>query len=173
MGEDIFKKILSPLQLNDEAQSYLKEIIQNLPQDLAPDRPGYYSHETNEKLYTEAAERLAQQLAAVSGTIGFAELRSVWTDIVVDYHRNNNWNYPVTDKKPEKILTQEQKTFREMWPYILIMTLGLLVLKTSFFYFGMHSAAAPSTTNTVMLVVTLVVFFGALGFFIWRKNKKH
>lgn len=172
MGEDTFKNTLSHLQLNEEARSYLKEIIQNLPQDLAPDRPGYYSHETIEKLYTDAGERLSRQLASASGIIGFEELRSAWTIVVVDYHRNNNWNYPVTDKKPEKILTQEQKTARELWPYILIMTLGLLVLKTSFFYFGMHSAAAPSTTNTVMLVVTLVAFFGALGFFIWKKNKK-
>lgn len=172
MGAETFKKPLSHLQLNDEAQSYLKEIVQNLPQDLTPDRPGYYSHETTDKLYADAAERLSQQLAAVPGIIGFEELRTAWTGIVVDYHRNNNWKYPVTDKKPEKILTQEQKTFRELWPYILIMTLGLLVLKTSFFYFGMHSAATPSTTNTVMLAVTLVAFFGALGFFIWKKNKK-
>ncbi len=172
MVENLVRKPLSHLQLTQEARSFLGEMIRNLPQDFAPDRPGYYSHESRELLYAEAARRLAHRLSATSGSIDFAELRSAWTEVVVDYHRNNNWNYPVSEKKPEKILTQDQETARELWPYIWVLIQSGILLKTAVYYFGINSASEPSRVNTVMLVLALLISFGSLFFFAWRKSRK-
>lgn len=167
-----FRKLLSNIPLNQEAESYLKEIIQNLPQDLSPDRGGYYSVETEELLIRDAAERLAQYLKTCDTPVSFEDLRSGWNAILVDYHRQNNWNYPVQAQKPVKELTQDQKTARELWPYIWVMIQSMIILKTAVYYFGINASADPSASNTVMLIIAILTSFGTLGFFAWRKSRK-
>lgn len=172
METAVFRKQLSDIPLNQEAESYLKEIIQNLPQDLSPDRAGYYSLETEELLTKDAAERLAQHLKTCDKPVSFEDLRSGWNAILVDYHRHNNWNYPVQAQKPVKELTEDQKTARELWPYIWVMIQSMIILKTAVYYFGITGSADPSTSNTVMLVLAILTSFGTLGFFAWRKSRK-
>lgn len=170
--ETAFRKPLENVPLSEDAQAYLREIIINLPQDLAPDRSGYYSLETSEKLAQQASEKLAATLSSRPQPISFEDLRSAWTDILIDYHRNANWNYPTESKKPEKALTEDQKIRRELWPYIWVLIQSTILLKTLVYYFGINASADPSPENTIMLVLALLTSLGTLVFFAWRKSRK-
>lgn len=172
MNSLAFLEIIKEVALDSEAQAYLKEITQNLPQDLSPDRTGYYTDETINQLFAEAARRLHEDLATKSQPVDFHTLRSSWASVLTDYHRNNNWNYPLVDRKPPRPLTEDQKNTREVAIYIWIAIQTVLVLKTAVFYFGMHSASQPSDTNSVMLVVTIVSLLATLVYFIWSRSKK-
>lgn len=171
MNSVTFVETIKDVPLDNEARAYLKEILQNLPQDLAPDRPGYYTDETLQSLSAEAARRLRQDLETQPHPVDFPTLRASWAGVLTDYHRNNNWNYPLIDKKPSRPLTAEQKSAREVAIYVWIAIQTVLVLKTAVFYFGMHSASQPSETNNVMLVVTIVSLLATLVYFIWSRSK--
>ncbi len=172
MNSTAFFEITKEIPFNDEAQNYLKEIVQELSLDLSPDHPGFYSDETTRCLYSEAAHRLKVELAKQPQPVDFQTLRNTWAQVVIDYHRNNNWNYPVEAKKPKRPLTEEQRNAREVALYIFIAIQTVLVLKTAVFYFGMHSASQPSETNNTMLVVTIISLLVTLAYFIWNRSQK-
>ncbi|ASD65070.1 hypothetical protein B9G79_16595 [Bdellovibrio bacteriovorus] len=171
MEATAFRTPLSGISLNKEAESYLKEIIQNLPQDLSPDRPGYYSHETKDLLLKDASERLALYLRGCPEPINFEDLRSGWNAVIVDYHRQNNWNYPTQPQKPEKKITQDQKIFKELFSYVWMMMRSLILLKTVVYYYGMHTATDPGTYHTVMLYGALLLLLANMVHFIWKKSR--
>lgn len=172
MEQHIFLKVLENFNFTKEAQSYLQEMVENLPQDLSPGRPGYYSFETLHSLHLTAAEKLAALLNAAPSPNSFEDLRKAWAEVVIDYHRNNNWNFPVEAKKPKAPLTLEQKSAREVGAYVWLMIQTAFLLKTAVYYFGMHSASEPSTTNTVMLIVALFTTVATMFYFAWRRSRK-
>lgn len=171
MEPTAFRTTLANISFDPEADSFLQEIIQNIPQDLSPDSPGYFSHETQELLLQDAGQRLAKLLSAAPQPVTFHDLRAGWDTVLVDYHRNNNWNYPTQSQKPEKILTQDQKNSRELFSYVWMMLRSLILLKTVVYYYGMHTATEPSTYHSVLLYVSLLLLLANMVYFVWKKSR--
>ncbi|MGZ3772095.1 MAG: hypothetical protein ACXVCY_08570 [Pseudobdellovibrionaceae bacterium] len=165
-----FLATLQKISLDPEAWNYLQEIQKNLNQDFRPRRGGYFSHETLQSIVNMAANKLSENLQDQPKPITFKTLREQWTAVVVDYHSHNDWGFVSQTQKPEKILSENQKTVREMLPYFGILIATAFVVKTAFFYYGMHSASQPSTENTVLTAVTIALFFGLLFYFALRKK---
>lgn len=172
MNAEIFHQCLAQIPFDDEARSYLKEIIRNLPADLAPDGGGHYSKSTFHKLIKDAGDRLANLLSDCRTPVTYADLRDAWHVVMVDYHRQGNWGYPTQIEKPQKELTEDQKTARELWPYIWVLIQSSLLLKTVIMYFGIHASSEPTTQNTLFLAAALLTSAGTLIFFAWRKSRK-
>ena len=164
--------LFNDLNLTPEAQAYLGEIEKNLKSDLEAPSARYYSHETFDLLSQTAFEKLHAKLQALTGPIDLSALRQAWQEIVTDYYRSNNWGFQPQGEKPPKILTEDDKVRKELWPYIWVVIQSMIILKTVVYYFGIKSSDDPSTLNKVLLGLALGTSAFTLIFFAWRKSRK-
>jgi hypothetical protein len=155
-----------------EAQAYLAEIGKNLKSDLQAPSSVYYSHETFDLLSKMALEKLHARLQVLSGPIDLSALRTAWQEVVTDYYRSDCWGFQPQTEKPPKILTEDDKVRKELWPYIWVVIQSMIILKTVVYYFGIKSSDDPSTTNKVLLGLALGTSAFTLIFFAWRKSRK-
>lgn len=96
---------------------------------------------------------------------------SAWSDVVRDFHRNY-WNERRLLKKEVKPKTEEQKIFWELFSYIWMLLQAALVTKTAVFYFGIRSTEDDSMEGKIYVILAILVSFGSLFFFAYRKSKK-
>ncbi len=156
--------------LDADAQKALTETQTNFKQDFSTNR-GFFTEADEKSLREMALEKLDQELLKLSTTpVTAGELRQAWNMVVADFHRNNYWNFePTTEKRP-KVLTEEQKTFREMFPYVWAVIQSGIILKTAVYYFGIRSSTDPSTENHIFLYLALATSAGTLIYFAWKKS---
>jgi len=167
-----FKQPLENISFTSEASAYLEEIQKNLDQDFTPAHGGHFSHRDMQLLVNKSAHQLSERLrASLKTPIDFETLRREWAVVVTDYHRNDNWGFVSQKMKPKPILTDDQKVFRELLPYFGLIVLIGFVCKIAFFYYGMHNAADPTPESKFWLIVTLIIFFGSMFYFAWKKSK--
>lgn len=166
-----FKQMLSGISLTPEATTYLEEIQHNLSQDFVPARGGYYSHEASRAIINLALEKLKLRLATKAQPIDFKVLREEWSAVLVEYHKENNWGFQAQTQKPKKELTEDQKVFRELLPYFGLIIITGFIVKTAFFYYGMHSASNPTSENKDLLIVMTLLLIASTLYFIFKKSK--
>ncbi|MBS1972565.1 MAG: hypothetical protein JSU04_19820 [Bdellovibrionales bacterium] len=155
--------------LNSDAQKYLQELSSQQKSDFTP-TDGYFSNETKEHLAREGAGRLGRALAARSGAVNLSEIQEEWQKIVRDFHQARYWGQSTQRQKPPKILTEDQKRTRELFPYIWAAFQALIVMKLVISYFGLESADSDETPW--LLYLAIAFSFCSLVFFAWRKHKK-
>jgi hypothetical protein len=160
------------LNLTPEAQAYLREIEKNLKSDLAAPANLYYSHEVFEELSQTALKKLKTRLSQLSTPVDLEALRSAWRETVMDYYKSNNWGFQAQTIKPPRILTEDDKVRKELWPYIWVVIQSMIILKTVVYYFGIQASDDPSTLNKVLLCLALGTSAFTLIFFAWRKSRK-
>lgn len=165
-------ELFSDLNLTPEAQAYLREIEKNLKSDLAAPSNLYYSHETFEQLSKAALEKLKQRLTPLAGPIELSVLRDAWHKTVTDYYQSNSWGFQPQATKPPKILTEDDKVRKELWPYIWVVIQSMIILKTIVYYFGIKSSDDPTPLNKALLGLALGTSAFTLIFFAWRKSRK-
>lgn len=165
-------KYLSDIPFDEEARKHLAILDQNFSSDFSTSGRGYFTQEDQEKIQEQACLRLKEKLKGLAEPIGGNTLRQSWSEIVIDFHRNNFWNFHPQQHKPVKVLSEEQKTYREMWPYVWVLIQSGILLKTLVYYFGINASNDPSTENTVFLCLALATSAGTLIFFAWRKTRK-
>jgi hypothetical protein len=159
--------------LEADAEKALTESLKNLKQDFSTSR-GFFTEADEASLREMALGKLDEELAKTSSVHKTAaEVRKGWNAIVTDFHRNNYWNFEPTFEKRPKVLTQDQKTFREMFPYVWAVIQSGIVLKTAVYYFGIRSSTDPSTENHIFLYLALATSAGTLIFFAWRNFHKN
>lgn len=159
--------------LDADAETALTESQKNFKQDFSTSR-GFFTEADEQSLREMALEKLDEQLAHTSSPHKNAdEVRKAWNAVVTDFHRNNYWNFVPTLAKRPKVLTEEQKTFREMFPYVWAVIQSGIVLKTAVYYFGIRSSTDPSTENHIFLYLALATSAGTLIFFAWRNFHKN
>lgn len=164
-------KYLADVSLTQEAQHYLKVIDQNFDGDFSTQGRGFFTAEDRELIQQQACAKAKELFAKATAPIDGAKLRQVWAEIVTDFHRNNFWGFQPQKYKPVKPLTEEQKIFRELRSYIAALILGLLFLKTTFFYYGMRFSNNPSDENKTYFVVTMALWLLSLLLFAWFKYR--
>lgn len=168
----ILQKHFSGLVLDESAQKYLLIIEGNFAQDFSTSGRGYFSFD-NESLIAEHACSLAKEkLRSTNVPISENVLKTCWNEVVTDFHRKNFWGFLPQAKKPTAALTEEQKTRREMWPYIWVLIQSGIILKTVVYYFGLRSSEDPTPENRIYLILALCTSAGTLVFFAWRKSRK-
>jgi predicted nucleic acid-binding Zn ribbon protein len=156
--------------LSSEVQKYLRELSQRQRSDLSP-TDSYFSNETKEWLARESAQRLARALVLRGdGPVAMMDIQAEWQKIVVDFHRAKYWGQTTQKQKPPKILTEDQKRVRVMFPYLWIAFQALIVMKVVISYFGQE--AADSGETPWFLYLAIAFSFGSLVLFAWRKSKK-
>jgi hypothetical protein len=157
--------------LDADAQKALTETQANFKQDFSTNR-GFFTEEDETALREMALEKLDQELMKLpTQNINAPELRQAWNTVVTDFHRNNYWDFqPTTEKRP-KVLTEEQKTFREMFPYVWAVIQSGIILKTAVYYFGIRSSTDPSTENHIFLYLALATSAGTLIYFAWKNSR--
>ena len=165
-------ELFTDLNLTPEASVYLREIEKNLGSDLAAPSNLYYSHETFEQLSQTALEKLKQRLTLQNSPIELATLRQAWHETVTDYYHSNNWGFQPQTAKPPKILTEDDKVRKELWPYIWVVIQSMIILKTIVYYFGIKSSGDPTPLNKALLGLALGTSAFTLIFFAWRKSRK-
>ncbi|MBO9668034.1 MAG: hypothetical protein J7501_14625 [Bdellovibrio sp.] len=165
-------KYLRGLPFEPEAERYLDVIESHFDHDFSTSGRGFFSLEDQtaiaEKAYSMAKQRLQTSPQPVTGE----ELRKVWSEVVTDFHRQNFWGFPTQMQKPKKELTEEQRTTRELWPYIWVMIQSGIILKTVVYYFGIQTSNDPTPEHIFYLVLALGTSAGTLIFFAWRKSRK-
>ncbi|WP_413294369.1 hypothetical protein ACLSU7_04515 [Bdellovibrio sp. HCB185ZH] len=158
--------------LDAEAQKALTETQSQFKQDFTTNR-GFFTEADETALRALALEKLDQELLkSGSAEVTASELRSAWNTVVADFHRNNYWDFQPTLEKRPKVLTQEQKTFREMFPYVWAVIQSGIILKTAVYYFGIRSSNDPSTENHIFLYLALATSAGTLIYFAFRHSGK-
>lgn len=165
-------ELFNDLNLTSEAQAYLREIEKNFKSDLAAPSNLFYSHETFDLLGQTAREKLKSRLLLLPAPIELAALRQAWHETVTDYYTSNNWGFTPQTAKPPKILTEDDKVRKELWPYIWVVIQSMIILKTIVYYFGIQASDDPSTLNKVLLCLALGTSAFTLIFFAWRKSRK-
>ncbi|QDK39486.1 hypothetical protein [Bdellovibrio sp. NC01] len=165
-------KYLTDVSLTEEAQRYLKVIDQNFDDDFSTQGRGYFSAEDRELIQQRACAQAKELFAKATAPIDGEKLRQVWAEIVTDFHRNSFWGFQPLKHKPVQPLTEEQKTYRELWPYIWVLIQSGIILKTVVYFFGIRASNDPSPENTVYLILALLTSLGTLVFFAWRKHRK-
>lgn len=165
-------ELFTDLNLTPEASAYLREIEKNLKSDLAAPANLYYSHEIFEQLSLTALNKLKQRLKLQTGTIELATLRQAWHETVTDYYNSNSWGFKPQTVKPPKILTEDDKVRKELWPYIWVVIQSMIILKTIVYYFGIRSSDDPTPLNKALLGLALGTSAFTLIFFAWRKSRK-
>lgn len=163
------QQALNVSNLNPDAQKYLQELSKQQKSDFTP-TDGYFSNETKELLAREGAGRLGQALTARGGTIDLPEIQQEWQRIVTDFHQARYWGQSTQKQKPVKILTEDQKRTRELFPYIWIAFQALIAMKLVISYFGLESADSDETPWA--LYAAIAFSFCSLVFFAWRKHRK-
>lgn len=158
--------------MDQEARSFLKEIETNLKQDFTPEPGTYFSNEDFDEIVTNAYSRLLKETESLDKPLRFADLREQWRKVVTEYHRSQHWGYRGQKEKPRKVLTEEQKTVRELWPYIWVVIQSMIVLKTIVYYFGIRTSNDPSPENKIFLILALGTSAFTLLFFAWKKSRK-
>ncbi|QLY26825.1 hypothetical protein [Bdellovibrio sp. KM01] len=157
--------------LDAEAQKALTETQTQFKQDFTTNR-GFFTEADETALRAMALEKLDQELAKTgTAEINSTELRRAWNTVVTDFHHNNYWNFEPTFEKRPKVLTQEQKTFREMFPYVWAVIQSGIILKTAVYYFGIRSSSDPSTENHIFLYLALATSAGTLIYFAWKNSR--
>lgn len=168
----LLQKYFSGLQFDESAKKYLSIIEGNFAQDFSTSGRGYFSFDDT-ALIAEQAFALAQEkLGHAHPPISEQALKTCWNDVVTDFHRKKFWGFLPQAKKPIAALTEEQKTQREMWPYIWVLIQSGIILKTVVYYFGLRSSEDPTPENRVYLILALCTSASTLIFFAWRKSRK-
>lgn len=159
--------------LEADAEKALTESLKNFKQDFSTSR-GFFTEFDEKSLRQIALDKLDEELAKMPSAQKSADdVRKAWNAVVTDFHRNNYWNFEPTFEKRPKVLTQDQKTFREMFPYVWAVIQSGIVLKTAVYYFGIRSSTDPSTENHIFLYLALATSAGTLIFFAWRNFHKN
>lgn len=166
---DRLKETLEVSGLSPELQKFLQELSRQHKSDLTPTE-GFFSNENKEAMARKAAEQLAVALHSYGPGLLVHEAQAEWKKLVVDFHRSDYWGYETQKQKPPKVLSEEQKRTRELFPYLWTAFQALILMKLVIFYFGLESADSDETPW--FLYLALAFSFGSLAFFAWRKYKK-
>lgn len=166
---DQLKETFDLSTLNPEVQKYLQELSLQHKSDFTPTE-GFFSNENKELIARKAAGRLGQVVAARGAGVAAGELQSDWQKIVVDFHHTHYWGLPTQKQKPPKVLTEDQKRTRALFPYIWIAFQALIFMKIVISYFGLESADSDETPWGLYLAFAFSFF--SLVYFAWRKYKK-
>ncbi|UYL08506.1 hypothetical protein B9G69_015795 [Bdellovibrio sp. SKB1291214] len=159
--------------LEADAEKALAESQKNFKQDFSTSR-GFFTEADEISLREMALAKLDEELAKTPSPCKSADdVRKSWNAVVTDFHRNNYWNFQPTAEKRPRVLTQDQKTFREMFPYVWAVIQSGIVLKTAVYYFGIRSSSDPSTENHIFLYLALATSAGTLIFFAWKNFHKN
>lgn len=160
---------VGPLQ--PDVQKYLKELAQQQKNDFTSS-DGYFSNESKEYFARESAQRLAKALAGgPAGELALSSIQEAWRQIVIDFHHTRYWNQPTQRQKPPKVLTEDQKRTRALFPYIWILFQAWIVMKLVISYFGLEAADSPDETHW-FLYFALGFSFCSLCYFAWTRYKK-
>lgn len=155
--------------LNPEVQKYFQELSRQQKSDFTPTE-GFFSNESKELIARQAAGRLAQVVASYGSAVAASEVQAEWQKIVVDFHQTQYWGQPTQRERPPKVLTEEQKRTREIFPYIWIAFQALILMKTVIGYFGWESAENDETSWGLYAACAFSVL--SLVGFAWRRYKK-
>lgn len=155
--------------LNPEVQKYLQELSRQQKSDFTPTE-GFFSNESKEVIARQAADRLGQILISQGAAVTVDVLQTEWKKIVVDFHQARYWGQSTQRQKPPKILSEDQKRTRELFPYIWVAFQALIVMKLVISYFGLESADSDETPWG--LYVAIAFSFFSLVYFAWRKYRK-
>lgn len=166
------QKYLHEIPLSVEAQNYLILIEKNLPQDFSTSGRGYFSSEDEVHIAEKAFALAKEKLTSLPAPISEDSLKKIWNEIVTDFHRSGFWSFTPQAKKPKAALTEDQKTQREMWPYIWVLIQSGIILKTIVYFFGLRASEDPTPENKIYLTLALGTSAGTLIFFAWRKSRK-
>jgi len=151
----------------------LQTIAQDHLKDLSPTHGRHYASEVQDQITIEAARRFRQLVMnEMNSTLTDARLSELWRSIVTDFHRNANWGHkPELKSKPRSPLTHEQKISNELFPYVWALVQAVVVMKAAVYYFGMQSSNEPSFQNDIFFALALIISFGSLFIFAWRKSE--
>lgn len=166
------QKHFSGLQFDESAQKYLSILEGNFEHDFSTSGRGYFTFENESKIAEQAFTMAKEKLSTAKSPITEADLKGCWNEVVTDFHRNSFWGFLPQGKKPTAELTEDQKTRREMWPYIWVLIQSGIILKTIVYYFGLRTSEDPTTENKIYLILALCTSAGTLIFFAWRKSRK-
>jgi len=166
---DQLKETFEVSTLNPELQKFLQELSRQQKSDFTPTE-GFFSNENKEAIARKGAEQLSAALQAYGPQAGISEAQAAWQKIVGDFHRSGYWGFLTQKQKPPKVLSEEQKRTRELFPYIWTAFQALIVMKLVISYFGIESADSDETPW--LLYLAIAFSFGSLAFFAWRKYKK-
>lgn len=182
-----------PVSLSDEFQKhrslsptgidFLQSLESSIAQDLWQSCGGHWSRESVERFRSLAMQKFAATLASrPSETAETPEtpekpeterklLLSAWVEVVRDFHQDQ-WQERPLAKKEKKILTEQDRIFKELFAYIWVLLQTLFVTKTAVFYFGLKSAQEDSSEGKIYVFLAILFSFGSLFWFAYRKSKK-
>lgn len=144
-----------------------KEDLQNLSKnywtDLTAHLSFYFSNEDRLEMTKKAAELLMQNKTSNS----FSE---AWKLVIVDFSKNQFWNYQPVVKKPVLAQTEEQKIFWKLFKYGWAFFQSMIVLKIAVYYFGLESASNPDQVSSIWVWIFFSISFSSLVFFAYRNR---
>lgn len=151
-----------------ETGAELERISLQAEVDLAPPGAGHWSENDWKDILKRADEELASRLPVARPE----QLREAWAQVATKFHREGNWGFHPQARRRDKPLTEGQKRFREMAPYLWAFVQSTLIIKFAIYYFGIQSADDPSIFNLAGLIICLALSFCSLVFFAWRMHRK-
>jgi len=148
------------VQPNDGTVQEIENLAATYWPDLTSHLSFYFSNEDRLKITEKAASLLAQNKKDHDFT-------AAWKKVLLDFNKNNYWDFPPITKKPKVAQTEDQKIFWKLFKYSWALFQAMIILKIAVYYFGLESASHPDQVSSVWVWVFFGLSVGSLFFFAY------
>lgn len=151
------------LQIGETSPQEIKNLSENCWSDLTSHLSFYFSNEDRLKIIEKAASLLAKNRKS-------HELMEAWKLVLLDFNKNNYWDFPPVSKKPKAGQTEEQKIFWKLFKYAWAFFQSMIILKIAVYYFGLESANHPDQVSSLWVWLFFSISLSSLVFFAYRNR---
>lgn len=158
---------------DEERCRMLGEISKNHLIDLTTNTFCYFDSDTLDKISELAIEMFLRKLSESGPNPTGMEVRNIWNQVVRDFFQNNYWGLRSSQSKKVVPLSEDQKIFREIAPYVVMIFFAFLGMKIIIGFAGRNYILNPDSENTTIFGVVLFLSFSVLFYFGWRLHRKN
>lgn len=151
------------LEISDTSPQEIKNLSETYWSDLTSHLSFYFSNEDRLLITEKSATLLAKNRSS-------HEFSEAWKLVLLDFNKNNYWNFSPISKKPKVAQTEEQKIFWKLFKYAWAFFQAMVVLKIAVYYFGLESATHPDQVSSVWVWIFFSISVSSLVFFAYRNR---
>lgn len=153
---------------------FFTQLCTNYWNDLTSHLPYFFSYDDRLAITLLASEKLINFIKSdlnksdpINRNI---QLEDSWKQVLLDFNKNNYWNFQQIIKKAYVEKTEEQKIFWKLFKYAWAFFQSMIILKIAVYYFGLESADHPDQTSVVWVWIFFILSVCSLVFFAYRNR---
>lgn len=159
---------------NPNIYIFFTQLSTNYWNDLTSHLPYFFSYEDRLAITLLASEKFINFIKSdLNKSDPFKikiQLEDCWKQVLLDFNKNNYWNFQQIIKKAHVEKTEEQKIFWKLFKYAWAFIQSMIILKIAVYYFGLESADHPDQTSVAWVWIFFILSVSSLVFFAYRNR---